>query len=40
MDERRREVLVIGIGNVLGYAAVKGPKLLGGSHLESQNEAG
>lgn len=29
-----------GIGNVLGIAAVEGRKLLGGSHLESQNYAG
>lgn len=29
-----------GIGNVLGVAPVNGPKLLGGSHLESQNHAG
>lgn len=32
--------VIDGIGNVLGIADVKGPKLLGGSHLESQNEAG
>ncbi len=31
---------VDGIGNVLGEAPVNGPKLLGGSHLESQNYAG
>src|SRR3982751_1306685 len=29
-----------GIGNVLGTAAKSGPKLLAGSHLESQNYAG
>src|SRR2546430_12851854 len=29
-----------GIGNVLGTAAKAGPKLLAGSHLESQNYAG
>lgn len=29
-----------GIGNVVGLSARKGPKLLAGSHLESQNEAG
>lgn len=32
--------VIDGIGNVLGYADVKGPKLLAGSHLESQNHAG
>ena len=29
-----------GIGNVLGTSAKPGPKLLAGSHLESQNFAG
>ncbi|VIO73920.1 Zn-dependent hydrolase [Bradyrhizobium ivorense] len=29
-----------GIGNVLGSSAKAGPKLLAGSHLESQNQAG
>jgi N-carbamoyl-L-amino-acid hydrolase len=29
-----------GIGNVLGTSAKPGPKLLAGSHLESQNHAG
>jgi len=29
-----------GIGNVLGTSAKAGPKLLAGSHLESQNHAG
>ena len=29
-----------GIGNVLGFSARPGPKLLAGSHLESQNYAG
>jgi beta-ureidopropionase / N-carbamoyl-L-amino-acid hydrolase len=29
-----------GIGNVYGWSATPGPKLLAGSHLESQNEAG
>src|SRR5256714_2831200 len=29
-----------GIGNVLGTSAKRGPKLLAGSHLESQNYAG
>ena len=31
---------VDGIGNVLGTSAKSGPKLLAGSHLESQNHAG
>src|ERR1700754_5017049 len=31
---------VDGIGNVLGISAKTGPKLLAGSHLESQNFAG
>src|SRR6201985_324132 len=31
---------VDGIGNVLGISAKAGPKLLAGSHLESQNHAG
>src|SRR5579872_5016724 len=31
---------VDGIGNVLGTSAKPGPKLLAGSHLESQNYAG
>jgi N-carbamoyl-L-amino-acid hydrolase len=34
------EVTIDGIGNVFGIAPVKGRKLLGGSHLESQNYAG
>jgi N-carbamoyl-L-amino-acid hydrolase len=29
-----------GIGNVLGFAPGQGPKLIAGSHLESQNHAG
>ncbi len=29
-----------GIGNILGVSAKRGPKLLAGSHLESQNHAG
>src|SRR5882724_8564308 len=32
--------VVDGIGNVLGTSAKGGPKLLAGSHLESQNYAG
>ena len=34
------QVTVDGIGNVFGVAPVNGRKLLGGSHLESQNHAG
>lgn len=34
------EATIDGIGNVFGFAPVNGPKLLGGSHLESQNHAG
>ena len=34
------EAKIDGIGNVLGIAPVNGRKLLGGSHLESQNYAG
>src|SRR3984957_12403631 len=33
-------VTIDGIGNVLGTSAKPGPKLLAGSHLESQNYAG
>jgi N-carbamoyl-L-amino-acid hydrolase len=33
-------VTIDGIGNVLGTVAKSGPKLLAGSHLESQNFAG
>ncbi len=33
-------VTIDGIGNVFGIAPGKGKRLLGGSHLESQNEAG
>lgn len=32
--------VIDGIGNVFGVADVKGPKILAGSHLESQNHAG
>src|SRR5213595_1895621 len=32
--------IVDGIGNVLGTSSKAGPKLLAGSHLESQNYAG
>jgi N-carbamoyl-L-amino-acid hydrolase len=34
------QTVIDGIGNVLGIADVAGPKLLAGSHLESQNHAG
>src|SRR3954449_3595521 len=34
------EATIDGIGNVLGSTARSGPKLLAGSHLESQNFAG
>jgi N-carbamoyl-L-amino-acid hydrolase len=34
------ETTIDGIGNVFGIAAVEGRKLIGGSHLESQNHAG
>lgn len=34
------EAIIDGIGNVFGFAPVNGPKVLGGSHLESQNYAG
>ncbi|MGD9806468.1 MAG: Zn-dependent hydrolase [Hyphomicrobiaceae bacterium] len=34
------EATIDGIGNVFGIAPVEGRKLLGGSHLESQNYAG
>ena len=32
--------VIDGIGNVFGFSNAKGPKLLAGSHLESQNQAG
>ncbi|MBS0240864.1 MAG: Zn-dependent hydrolase [Proteobacteria bacterium] len=34
------EAMIDGIGNVIGISPAKGRKLLGGSHLESQNHAG
>ncbi len=34
------QTTIDGIGNVIGFAPGNGPKLLSGSHLESQNEAG
>src|SRR3954452_13651669 len=36
----RLEATIDGIGNVLGFSNRSGPKLLAGSHLESQNYAG
>jgi N-carbamoyl-L-amino-acid hydrolase len=38
--QARLEAEIDGIGNVLGKSAKSGPKLLAGSHLESQNYAG
>lgn len=32
--------VIDGLGNVFGFSDVKGPKILAGSHLESQNYAG
>src|SRR5262249_900773 len=40
LPEAGLTALVDGIGNVLGTSAKSGPKLLAGSHLESQNYAG
>jgi beta-ureidopropionase / N-carbamoyl-L-amino-acid hydrolase len=40
LPEARLSAAVDGIGNVLGTSAKPGPKLLAGSHLESQNHAG
>jgi len=40
MPEARLTAAVDGIGNVLGTSTKSGPKLLAGSHLESQNYAG
>jgi len=34
------EAVIDGIGNVFGFSRATGPKLLAGSHLESQNYAG
>jgi beta-ureidopropionase / N-carbamoyl-L-amino-acid hydrolase len=34
------EALIDGIANVIGYSPASGPKLLCGSHLETQNRAG
>src|SRR5262245_24325882 len=40
LPEAGLTALVDGIGNVLGTSTKAGPKLLAGSHLESQNHAG
>ena len=40
LESLGHEVTIDGIGNVFGIAPVEGRKLLGGSHLESQNYAG
>jgi len=40
MDEAGLETRIDGIGNVLGYSRADGPKILTGSHVESQNYAG
>jgi N-carbamoyl-L-amino-acid hydrolase len=40
LPEARLTAEIDGIGNVLGLSAKPGPKLLAGSHLESQNYAG
>jgi len=40
MPEAGLTAVVDGIGNVLGTSTRSGPKLLAGSHLESQNHAG
>jgi N-carbamoyl-L-amino-acid hydrolase len=40
LPEAHLSATIDGIGNVLGTSAWSGPKLLAGSHLESQNHAG
>src|SRR5205085_2780264 len=40
LPEAGLSAIVDGIGNVLGTSSKAGPKLLAGSHLESQNYAG
>src|SRR6185437_3574336 len=40
LEEIGHEAAIDGIGNVLGRHAGRGPRLLAGSHLETQNEAG
>jgi beta-ureidopropionase / N-carbamoyl-L-amino-acid hydrolase len=40
LPEARLAAAIDGIGNVLGTSTKSGPKLLAGSHLESQNYAG
>ena len=40
LEEAGLEASIDGIGNVYGTSSAPGPKLLAGSHLESQNHAG
>src|SRR6201747_2881413 len=40
LPEAGLDAEIDGIGNVLGISSKSGPKLLAGSHLESQNYAG
>lgn len=40
LDRIGHRTVVDGIGNLLGYSGVRGPKVVAGSHLESQNHAG
>jgi N-carbamoyl-L-amino-acid hydrolase len=40
MREAGLDVMIDGIGNVIGLAAATGPRIMTGSHLESQNHAG
>src|SRR3954467_7617563 len=40
LPEAQLTATIDGIGNVFGASAKAGPKLLAGSHLESQNHAG
>jgi len=40
LDAIGHDTVIDGIANVFGFSKAKGPKLLAGSHLESQNHAG
>ncbi|HVY41599.1 MAG TPA: Zn-dependent hydrolase [Hyphomicrobiaceae bacterium] len=40
LDALGHDARIDGIGNVLGFSRAPGPKILAGSHLESQNHAG
>lgn len=40
MTEAGLDTTIDGIGNILGRSRASGPKMLSGSHLESQNHAG